>query len=100
MPVKPPKKTYLITWIILELLVGAIYGVSCIRMGAGDVIVPLFLAAVQTLLVLLYFMHLRFSERLIWVIIGGGFLWFAVLVDLTMSDYLTRGYIWWLGYAR
>ncbi len=95
-----PKKTYWIVWIVLELLLGAIYGLSRISMGPGDVIIPLFLAAIETLLVLLYFMHVRFSEQLIWIIVVAGFLWLAVFVDLTMSDYLTRGYVWWLGISH
>lgn len=93
-----PRKTYLIVWIVLEVLLGTIYGVSRINMGAGDVVVPLLLAASQMLLVLLYFMHLRFTDRLNWVVIGAGFLWLLILVDLTMSDYITRGFVWWLGY--
>ena len=93
-----PRKTYLLVWLILELMLGAIYGLSRIKMGPGDVIVPLLLATGQMLLVLLYFMHLRFSSRLNWVFIGAGFLWLIILVDLTLSDYLTRGFVWWLGY--
>lgn len=95
-----PRKTYFITWLVLILLLGGVYGLSRIEMGPGDVIVPLVLAFTQMLLVIFYFMHLKFSNRLNWVIIGGGFLWFIILVDLTLSDYITRGFVWWLGYNR
>lgn len=100
MAARIPRKTYLTVWIVLELMLGTIYGVSRIDMGPGDVIVPLFLAAGETMLVLLYFMHLRFGHPLNWVFIGIGFLWLAFFVDLTLSDYITRGFAWWLGYGQ
>jgi cytochrome c oxidase subunit IV len=93
-----PRKTSLKVWIILELMLAAIYGASRIEMGPGDVIVPLLLAAGQMVLVMLYFMHLRFSSRLNLLFMVGGLLWLAIFVDLTLADYLTRGYVWWLGY--
>lgn len=70
------------------------YGLSRIDMGVGDLIVPLLIATAEMLLVILYFMRARFSEHLIWVIAGGGFLWLANFVDLMLSDYLTRGTAW------
>ncbi len=94
------RRTYLRTWIVLEVLLGASYGLSLINMGAGDVIVPLLLATAQMLLVILYFMHARYSEHVVWVYVVAGFVWFAILVDLTMSDYITRGFVWWMGYNR
>jgi cytochrome c oxidase subunit IV len=65
-----------------------------IHMGMGNVILPLVLATVQTLLVLLYFMHIRYSEKLNWLMVGAGFVWLAIFVDLILSDYLTRGASW------
>ncbi len=95
-----PRKTFLWVWIILEILLGAIYGLSRIEMGPGDIIVPLVLATTQMMLVILYMMHARYSKYLIWVIIGGGFLWLLIFVDLVMADYITRGFVWWLGTSR
>ena len=95
-----PKKIYWRVWIILELLLGASYGLSRITMGAGDLIVPLLLSTAQTLLVILFFMHVRYSEHVVWVYAAIGFIWLAILVDLTLSDYLTRGFVWWLGFTR
>lgn len=95
-----PRKTYWKVWVALELMVGAIFGLSRIEMGPGDVIVPLLLAWVEMWLVLLYFMHLRFTHWLNWVFICGGLLWLLIFVDLTLSDYITRGYPWWLSTGR
>jgi len=41
----------------------------------------------------LYFMHLRYSSRLVWVIVASALFWMAILFALTFSDYLTRGWI-------
>src|SRR5207244_4384458 len=43
--------------------------------------------------VVLFFMHLRESSGLVWVVAGGGFFWLAILIALTMSDVLTRGWL-------
>lgn len=41
-------------------------------------------------LILLFFMHIRYSTPLIWLVAGAGFLWLAILFGLTFADYLTR----------
>jgi len=55
------------------------------------VIVALTIALGKALLVVLFFMHVRYSSRLTWVLVGAGVLWVGHLLLLTMSDYLTRG---------
>jgi cytochrome c oxidase subunit IV len=47
----------------------------------------------KMLLVLLYFMHVRYSSRLTWIFVAAGFIWLLIMVDLTLSDYLTRGMV-------
>jgi len=42
-------------------------------------------------LVILFFMHVKYSPRLLWVFVAAGFIWLAIMIDLTLSDYLTRG---------
>jgi cytochrome c oxidase subunit 4 len=48
------------------------------------------IATCKALLVLLYFMHVRYSPRLTWVVAGAGFFWFLILIVFTLSDYITR----------
>ncbi len=52
--------------------------------------IALAIAVAKAVLVILYFMHVRYSPRLTWVVIAGGFLWLFIMIALTMSDYLTR----------
>lgn len=94
MAAKVPKKTLWIVWMVLVGLVGVSWAVSLVQMGPGDVIVPLLISAGQMVMVILFFMHARYSERLVWLFICGGFLWLAIMVDLTLADYLTRGASW------
>jgi cytochrome c oxidase subunit 4 len=54
------------------------------------VIAALTIALGKALLVVLFFMHVRYSSRLTWVLVGAGVLWVGHLLLLTMSDYLTR----------
>lgn len=60
--------------------------------GPMNVIIALTIACVKATLVVLYFMHVRYSARLIWVVVASGIFWLGILFALTFSDYLTRGW--------
>jgi cytochrome c oxidase subunit IV len=57
---------------------------------AVNTIVALTIAVIKATLVILYFMHVRYSPRLTWVVVTSGFFWLAIMITLTLSDYLTR----------
>jgi cytochrome c oxidase subunit 4 len=42
--------------------------------------------------VILYFMHIRYSDRLTWVFVAAGFFWLLILIGGTMDDLLTRNW--------
>jgi cytochrome c oxidase subunit 4 len=48
------------------------------------------IAVFKATLVVLYFMHLRWSGRLIWIFAGASILWLFLLIGLVMADVLTR----------
>ena len=58
-----------------------------------NTIVALTIATIKATFVVLYFMHVRYSSRLIWVILAAALFWMAILFAFTFSDYLTRGWI-------
>jgi cytochrome c oxidase subunit 4 len=58
-----------------------------------NTIVALTIATAKATFVVLYFMHVRYSTRLVWVIVASALFWLAILFALTFSDYLTRGWI-------
>jgi len=61
--------------------------------GRLNVVIALTIAVVKATLVVLYFMHVRYSARLIWVIVASALFWVGILFALTLSDYLTRGWL-------
>ena len=61
--------------------------------GPLNVIVALTIAVIKATLVVLYFMHVRYSPRLIWLVIGSALFWLAIMFALTISDYWTRTWL-------
>ena len=60
-------------------------------LGALNNVVMLGIAITKATLVILYFMHVRYGPRLVWVLAGSGFAWLAILLAFTVADYVTRG---------
>ena len=58
-----------------------------------NTVVALTIAVVKATCVVLYFMHVRYSSRLVWVIVASALFWMGILFALTLSDYFTRGWI-------
>ena len=80
--------------VFLALIVGTILTVVVARydLGPFNNIVMLTIACTKALLVVLFFMHVRWSSRLTWVVVTGAFLWLGLLFVLTFADYLTRAW--------
>ena len=87
-------KTNLVVFVILMVLLAITIGVAYLHLGPYNTPMALAIAATKTVLILLYFMHVHFSNRLVAVFASAAFLWLGILMALTLSDYLTRG---WLG---
>jgi cytochrome c oxidase subunit 4 len=58
-----------------------------------NTIVALTIATIKATFVVLYFMHVRYSTRLVWVIVAAALFWMAILFALTLSDYFTRHWL-------
>jgi cytochrome c oxidase subunit 4 len=86
-----PKLIYLRVWAGLLALLALTWALAQLDLGKLNAIAALSIAVVKMLLVLLYFMHVRYSTRLTWIFVAAGFIWLLIMVDLTLSDYLTRG---------
>ena len=84
---------YVAVFAALIVLTGVTVAVSYVDLGPASVVVALAIACVKAFLVLLFFMHLRESPGLTWVVALGGFFWLGILIALTMSDVLTRGWL-------
>ncbi|REJ79399.1 MAG: caa(3)-type oxidase subunit IV [Acidobacteria bacterium] len=58
-----------------------------------NTLVALAIAFVKMTAVVLFFMHVRWQSRLIWLAVVSGFFWMAIMFAYTMQDYLTRSVI-------
>ena len=82
--------------ILLALLVGTgitVWAGLIDFPGPLNVIIALTIACVKATLVVLYFMHLRYSTRLVWVVFVSALFWMGLLFALTFSDYWTRQWL-------
>src|ERR1700693_3310211 len=85
-----PTKIYIGIFVALLLLTALTTGVAYIDLGAFNTVAALAIAIVKMLLVVLFFMHVKYSSGLTKVFILAGVLFFAILVTLTLADELTR----------
>jgi len=84
-------KLYAIIFGTLLLLTLSTTGVAFVDLGGSfNAIVAVAIAIGKALLVVLYFMHVRYSSRLTWVFAVAGIFWLILLVGGTMDDILTR----------
>ncbi len=58
-----------------------------------NAIVAMTIAVAKATFVVLYFMHVRYSTRLVWVIVAAALFWMGILFAFTLADYFTRGWI-------
>ena len=85
-----PRRIYVVVFLVLMALLLATYEVAKIDMGPFNVVAALTIAVVKMLLVILFFMEVRWSSRLTWIVVAAGFFWLLLLIGITMADYLTR----------
>ncbi len=85
-----PIRTYLLIFAALFVLLILTVLVSLIDVGIFNIVVAMTIAVAKAVLIILYFMHVRYSSRLTWIFAGAGFVWLAILLGLTMSDYIGR----------
>ena len=86
-----PIPVYLGTFAALMVLLVLTLAVAPLRLGtAVNTAIAMSIAVAKATLVVLYFMHVRYSSKLVWLWAGIGFLWLVILFVITMSDYLTR----------
>jgi cytochrome c oxidase subunit 4 len=68
-------------------------GIAFVDLGPLHTVIALTIPVAKSLLVILFFMHLRYSSDLIWIVAGAGVFWLRLLVTATLSDYPTRGWL-------
>ena len=88
-----PKTLYLAVFGALMAGTALTVAVAFIDLGFLNNVVMLTIACVKALLVILFFMHVRWSTRLTWVVAASGFFWLLILFTITMGAYMSRGWV-------
>lgn len=97
-------RTYVAVFLALLALTFATVAAARVDLGEPDVggfripvnvLVALGIACLKAILVILFFMHVKYSGRLVQLVVASAFVWLFILIAITMSDYLTRS--WLLG---
>jgi len=89
-----PRTTYFGVFGALLVLPAVTVAAANFDFGPMNDVVAMTLAVTKMMLVLHYFMHVRYSSRLIWVIVAAMFFWLLILLLLTLTDYTSRD---WFG---
>jgi cytochrome c oxidase subunit 4 len=81
--------------VFLALLIGTglTYAAALVDFGFFNNVVMLAIAFAKASLVILFFMGVRWNTRLTWVVAGSGFFFLLIMFGITMSDYMSRGWV-------
>ncbi|MGE5648095.1 MAG: cytochrome C oxidase subunit IV family protein [Acidobacteriota bacterium] len=86
-------RTYVVVFIALLALALATTGIAFFDLGRMNTVLAMTIAIVKAVLVILFFMHVRYEGKLTLVFAIAGFCWLAIMLMLTASDYMTRGWL-------
>ena len=85
-----PVSTYLIVFVLLMMGTALTTGVAYIDLGRWNTVVALAIAFTKMMLVVLFFMHVKYAAGLTRVVVLAGFFWLGIMITLSCSDELTR----------
>lgn len=87
-----PRRVLYMIFAALIVLTGTTVWVAFINLGPFNPVVALAIATVKAILVVLFFMEVRYSSRLTKITVVSGTFWLIILIFLTLSDYLSRAW--------
>jgi cytochrome c oxidase subunit IV len=88
-------KTYVAVYITLLAATIATFGAAFIDLGELNPILAVGIACFKAVIVILFFMHVYFSSRLMKLTVAAGFFTFIVLIMMTLTDYISRSWGLW-----
>ena len=88
-------KIYVTIFVALLCFTALTVAASYVEMGPFNPIVALAIAVVKATLVVLFFMHVKYSPKLTKLAVGAGVFTFLVLIGMTLSDYISRAWGRW-----
>ncbi len=88
-----PIRIYVAIWASLMVCTGLTVFAATIELGIFNIVVALVIATIKGTLVVLFFMHLRYSTKLTMVTVVAALFFLFILFSLSMTDYLTRAWL-------
>ena len=79
----------------LLVFTGITVGAAYVDLGILNPVVALAIASFKAVVVILFFMHVKYQSRLIKMTVASGFFVFLVLITMTLSDYISRAWGRW-----
>jgi cytochrome c oxidase subunit 4 len=86
-------RVYVGVFMVLMVLTALTVFAATVDLGMWNTPVALVIAVTKAVFVVLFFMHVKYSSRLVALAIGGGVLWLLTLIAGVTADYLTRGWV-------
>lgn len=88
-------KTYVTILIGLLVLMALTIGAANVHVGPADqhvynLLIALAIAFSKMMLILMFFMHVKYGSKLTAVFATGGFFWLVIFFTLLFCDYFTR----------
>src|SRR5215471_17010756 len=74
----------------LMVLTCATWAIAFVDLGIWNPVVALTIAVTKAVLVILFFMHVRYSSKLTMLTVAAGFFWLLIMITLSLSDYISR----------
>jgi cytochrome c oxidase subunit 4 len=87
--------TYMIVFATLLVFTGITVGAAFIDLGIFNPVVALAIACTKAVIVILFFMHVKYQSKLVKLTVAAGFFTFLVLITMTLSDYMSRAWGLW-----
>src|SRR3954471_19616967 len=87
-----PKSTYYAIFGALMVLTGVTVGAAFVNLGSFNFPVAIAIAVTKATLVILFFMHVKYSSRLTKMVVAMSFFFLAIMFALTLTDYMSRGW--------
>lgn len=87
------KASYITIFFALMVFTAITVGAAFVNLGAFNASVALGIATFKATLVVLYFMHVKYSSRLTKLVVVAGIFFLIILLGLTMADYASREWL-------
>jgi cytochrome c oxidase subunit IV len=88
-------KTYVVVYVSLLVATALTVGAAFIDLGPFNPVLALGIACFKGVIVILFFMHVYYSSRLMKLTVAAGFFTFLVLIMMTLSNYMSRSWGLW-----